>query len=131
MKLSELPTVTSSRDIQDLALAYWKDLDYSESFVVFLLNNSNRVLGARTIATGGITSVLVDVRILFSIALKGLATQIICVHNHPSGSLTPSDGDIQITKKIRDMGIVHKIRLLDHLILTSNGYYSFADNGGI
>jgi DNA repair protein RadC len=88
----------------DYALAYWKDIDYCESFCVMLLNRSNKVLGIRKISEGGIAGTVVDVRLIFSTALKGMATSIICLHNHPSGNLTPSDADLSITRKIRDGG---------------------------
>ncbi len=125
----DLPEVSVSKAAFDYALAFWKDIDYCESFCVMLLNRGNKVLGIRKISEGGIAGTLVDVRILFSIALTGLACSIICLHNHPSGNLTPSDADVRLTRKIREAGTILDIKLVDHLIITPDGYYSMADNG--
>jgi DNA repair protein RadC len=128
---SQLPIVSSSREAYDHALDYCKDIEYIEGFHVMLFNRSNRLLGIRKIATGGIHTVLVDIRLIFSIALKGLATHIICFHNHPSGNITPSDADQQITRKIKEAGTILEIKLTDHLIITADRFYSFADEGYI
>lgn len=104
------------------------ELEMTETFAVLFLNNAGKVIGWKRIASGGITSCVVDVRILFSSALKCLATQIIVCHNHPSGSLKPSEEDKKITDKIKEGGKLLDIKLLDHVIITAdNGYYSFAD----
>lgn len=127
----DLPQVSSSSAAYDYALAFWKDIDYCESFCIMLLNRSNKVLGIRKISDGGINGTVVDVRLIFSTALKGMATSIICLHNHPSGNLLPSDADMKITRKIRDGGNILDVKLLDHLIITPDGYYSMADNGNM
>ena len=81
------------------------------------------------ISSGGITGTLVDVRIVFKKALEKGATAVILCHNHPSGALKPSNSDIQLTEKLRDAGKILDIRVLDHLIVTESGYFSFADEG--
>lgn len=106
------------------------EIEMTETFAVLFLNNAGKVIGWKKIANGGITSCVVDVRILFSSALKCLATQIIVCHNHPSGTLKPSEEDKKITAKIKEGGKLLDIKLLDHVIITPyNGYYSFADEG--
>ena len=97
------------------------------------LNRSNRVLGVFPASAGGITSTVVDVRILLSIALTTLSTSVILAHNHPSGSLKPSQNDIDITFKIKEAAKFLDIAVLDHIILNGieNQYYSFADEGMI
>lgn len=106
------------------------DIEITETFAVIFLNNAGKIIGWKKIANGGITSCVVDVRILFSSALKCLATQIIVSHNHPGGTRMPSEEDKRITAKIKEGAKLLDIRLLDHIILTPyNGYYSFADEG--
>lgn len=104
-------------------------IEVREQFFVLYLNNSNKILGYHKHSVGGIKGSLVDLRILFSVALKSLATSIIIAHNHPSGTLKPSTSDIQITNKIRKAGELFDIQLLDHIILTKDNYYSFAEEG--
>lgn len=100
-----------------------------EHFFLLCLDNRNRVKSFAHISTGGITSTVVDVRVLFKHAVDNMATAIILVHNHPSGKLKASKQDIDITEKIKQAGKLLDIRLLDHLILTEQTYFSFADNG--
>ncbi len=101
-----------------------------ESFYLLCLNRANAVLGASLISKGGTSGTVVDIKIIFATALKAGASNIIVAHNHPSGSLSPSQADIDITKKIKQAGEIMQIPLLDHIILTyDNGYYSFADEG--
>lgn len=100
-----------------------------EEVKILLLNRSNKVLGIYSLAKGGITSCVVDIRIILSIALKTLATGIILVHNHPSGNLKPSQDDLNVTKKLKESCKLLEITLLDHLIMTKDNYFSFADEG--
>lgn len=104
-------------------------IEYKEYFYILLLNNNNDVLYYSIISEGNITESLVDVRIIMQAALLVNATQIILCHNHPSGNLIPSIQDRQITDKIIQAGNIMNIRVLDHIILTVNDYYSFNDNG--
>lgn len=98
-----------------------------EEFWVLLLNNSNKVVYKLQLSKGGLTQTIVDVRLIFKTVLEHLATAIILVHNHPSGQLNPSIADKDITQKIKQAGSTLDIQLLDHLIVTQTGYFSFAD----
>jgi DNA repair protein RadC len=100
-----------------------------EEFWVLYLNNSNKVVYKAQISKGGMAATVVDVRIVFKFALEHNAISIILVHNHPSGKLAASDPDIQITKKIKLAGQQLEVHVLDHIILTDKGYYSFNDQG--
>ena len=100
-------------------------------FVVIYLNRANRLLGSYQLSIGGITGTIADVRLILSVALKTLATGLILAHNHPSGNLKPSEADKQITNKIRQAAKLLDIELIDHIIISSEGYYSFMDEGVI
>ena len=102
-------------------------LNYSEEFVLLLLNHVNRVLGWIKISAGGLAGTVADVRIIFACAIQTGATRIIIAHNHPSGNLKPSQQDIDLTKKIKEGGQLLEIQLLDHVILTDGSFFSFAD----
>ena len=122
--------ISSSKDINQYARMFWgTDIEILESFFIVMLNNSNNTIGFVKISQGGITGTLVDVRILAKYALDSLATAIILVHNHPSGTLKPSQADRDITNKIKNgLGLLD-IKVLDHLIIIpdNDAYYSFAD----
>jgi DNA repair protein RadC len=93
------------------------------------LNQANHILGLYHASTGGITGTIADIRIILSVALKILATSFVVAHNHPSGSLTPSRVDEELTKKLKESAKTMDIKLLDHLIISPQGtYYSFGDN---
>ena len=100
-----------------------------EAFVVLYLNNSNRTLGISVISIGGITGTLVDIRLVLRDALLSMATGLILCHNHPSSTLQPSHADKNITNKIKEASQLMDIKLLDHLIITKDSYFSFADDG--
>ena len=102
---------------------------YKEYFKVLLLNNNNDILGHAVISEGGITATCADIRIIFQDALLANATAIIISHNHPSGSIKPSTDDTNLTNRIKRAGDVMNIKLLDHIILTEDGYCSFRDEG--
>jgi len=126
------PQLTSSQKVADLLHTLWNEdtIALQESFKVLLLNNANCPKGIYQLSTGGITGTLVDLRILFAVVLKTLSVGIILAHNHPSGTLKPSEADKALTTKIRKAAELFDIRVLDHLILVPGGtYYSFADNG--
>ena len=108
---------------------YFDDIAIYESFFMILLNNSNNTVGFVKISQGGITGTLVDVRLIAKYAIEGLATTVILVHNHPSGSLRPSLGDKQVTAKVTKALKLFDIKVLDHLILTEEAYFSFQDEG--
>ncbi|MCX2839060.1 JAB domain-containing protein [Salinimicrobium sp. MT39] len=132
MRIKESPKISSSNDAFEKFYCQWNlnHIAMQECFKLMLLNNGNRVKGIVEISTGGITATLVDLRILFAVALKSLATAIIVAHNHPSGTLLPSQDDKTLTRKIKEAGLLLDIKLLDHLIITPEGkYFSFADEG--
>ena len=124
-------SIKNSKKSFELILNEWEleTLQMQEEVKIILLNRSNKVLGIYSLAKGGLTSCIVDVRIILSIALKTLATGIILFHNHPSGNLKPSKADLDITKKLKNFCDLLDISLLDHLIITKDNYFSFADEG--
>ncbi|TMM58433.1 DNA repair protein [Maribacter algarum] len=131
-KEDDVLKISSSYDANRILFNSWdhENIELFETFKIVLLSNDNVVKGISTLSTGGLTGTLVDIRILFSIALKTLSTGIILAHNHPSGKLKPSDSDIRLTQKISKAGDLLDIKVLDHLIICPNNeYFSFADNG--
>lgn len=104
-------------------------LEYKEYFKLVLLNGANKVLGITTISEGGMDGTVVDVRLIMQTALLAHSSSIILAHNHPSGQLKPSPQDDRITKKIKDAAKLMDIKLYDHLIVTRDYYYSYADEG--
>ncbi len=118
--------VKSSEDAYSIIAPLLGDLNVEEFHVIYL-NNGNKVLKTVRIAQGGITATVVDARLIFKIAFEIYATAIILVHNHPSGQLTPSRADKDLTTRIAEFGKMIEINILDHLIVTSNNYFSFAD----
>ena len=96
---------------------------------MLFLNNSNKVIYKTQISKGGITGTVVDARLIYKTALEIYATGLVLCHNHPSGRLSPSDADRQITRKLKLAGEHLEILVVDHLIITEKGYYSFADEG--
>ena len=124
----ELKKITSSKSIFELMQPIIGELPHEEFWIVFL-NNSNKVLSKSQLSKGGITGTLVDVRLVFKMALEMGAVSIILSHNHPSGTLQPSEADKQITRKLKLAGESLDIKILDHLIVTETHYYSFADEG--
>lgn len=124
-----LNPITQSKDVYDLIIREWDDniLEMIEEVKVIFLNRTNKQIGIYNLAKGGITGCVVDIRIILSIALKTLATGVILVHNHPSGNLKPSTEDKKITNELRKACEIMNITLLDHLIVTRKGFFSFAD----
>jgi len=124
----ELTKITSSKIIFEIMQPIIGELPHEEFWVLYL-NNANKVIAKNQLSKGGMTGTVVDVRIIFKSALESGAVGILLCHNHPSGNLKPSEADIEITKKIKTAGKSLDINVLDHLIITQNGYYSFADEG--
>lgn len=126
-------TICGAKDIHQLLINRVFDADtigYKETFKVLLLNNSNKIIGYTTISDGGLTSTIVDVRIIIQTALVCNATSIIITHNHPSGNPHPSGQDDSHTKKIKAGCELMDIRLLDHIIVTPYGsFYSYCNEG--
>jgi DNA repair protein RadC len=120
--------IASSSDIIELLRPYYYNLDVEYFYCVFL-NRANKVLAIELISQGGMTATVVDQRVIFRKALLNKATSIILSHNHPSGNNQPSEQDIQLTKNIKKSGDILDIRILDHVIISGNLHYSFADQG--
>lgn len=125
---SELVKITSSKLVFEIMQPIIGELIHEEFWVLFL-NNSNKVLSKTQLSKGGITGTIVDVRLVFKLALEMGATSLILCHNHPSGNLQPSEADKQITQKIKLAGESLDVKILDHLIITESKYYSFVDEG--
>lgn len=130
-KVSERPRVTCSKDIYEILFNNWdlNKLEYVEQFKILLLNRGNKVIGIYEVSTGGMAGTIADPKVIFSAALKCTAASIVLTHNHPSGNLKPSQADINLTRKIKAGGELLDIAVLDHLIITAEGYFSFADEG--
>jgi DNA repair protein RadC len=130
-KMSERPQISSSSDAYQILKHYWDDnkIDLLEEFKVLLLNRGNRVLQIAPISQGGITGTVADLRIILALALKLAACSVVLAHNHPSTSLRPSNADEELTQKIKYAAQFHDIKVLDHIIMSSEGYLSFADEG--
>ena len=126
---SSTTIITNSKDAYDILRVLFSPdtISLQEQFVVLYLNRANRVIGSYQLSKGGITGTIADVRLILSVALKTLATGLILAHNHPSGNLVPSEADKQITSKIKQAADLLDIKLLDHIILSFKGYYSFVD----
>ena len=124
----ELTKITSSKMIFEIMQPIIGELPHEEFWIVYL-NNSNKIISKSQLSKGGITGTLVDVRLVFKMALEMGATGLILCHNHPSGTLIPSDADKQITRKLKLAGESLEIKVLDHLIVTEANYFSFVDEG--
>ena len=119
--------LTSSQKVFEYLHEHFMDLPHEE-FWFLSLNRSNKVIAKHCISKGGLSNTIVDVRLIMKNAINDLASSIILAHNHPSGNLDPSDADKQITEKIKSATKLFDVTLLDHLIITDDNYYSFADN---
>jgi len=120
--------VSASRDIADFLQHRLRDYHY-EVFGVVYLNGSNKIIRWEILSKGGITGTVADPRLIMKKALEEEATALILVHNHPSGNLKPSRADEDLTRKIKSAAALFDIRVLDHLIVSQEGYFSFADEG--
>lgn len=125
------PKITTSKDAYEILIRTWDmdTIELQEQFRVMLLNRGSKAFGIYSLSQGGITGTIVDVRLLFGIALKTASTAIIVAHNHPSGNIYPSVNDKQVTDEIASIGKLLNIKLIDHLIVTTTQYYSFSDEG--
>ncbi|MDP4184485.1 MAG: DNA repair protein RadC [Bacteroidota bacterium] len=126
--LSEKQKITSSRDVAEIFQSQLGDLAYEEFWVLFL-DRANKIIQQQKISQGGISGTITDVRIILKKGVEILASSLILIHNHPSGNCTPSDADCKITNKIKEAGQILDIPVLDHIIVGSQTYYSFADEG--
>jgi DNA repair protein RadC len=124
----EKPTIRTSSDIATYLQAIIKDYSY-EVFAVLFLNQANKINHFEIISKGGITGTVADPRVILKRALEEDATSIILCHNHPSGNLRPSKSDELVTKNIKEAAKYIDIKVLDHIIVSEEGYFSFADEG--
>lgn len=130
VKASDRPKISGSRDVDQILRPVFNDImEHREAMYALYLNRANKVLGSFQVGVGGVSGVAADPKIIFQGALKANASGVILAHNHPSGNRTPSQADIELTKKVKQGGVVLEITLLDHLIMLPEGYYSFADEG--
>ena len=120
--------IITSKDVFEIMKPSMLDLPHEE-FWLLMLNRANSVIKRELISRGGVAGTVVDTKIIFKTAVMNYASSIIICHNHPSGNLKPSEADLKITKNIKEAGKIMEIPLLDHLIITENGFYSFADEG--
>ena len=130
-KFKNIYKVISSEDAYKYLLPTYREgtICYKEYFKVLFLNQANQVLGYTLISEGGITETSVDVRVILQAALLTNSVALVLAHNHPSGNLKPSRQDMEITKQVKNAAQLMRITVLDHLILTDAGYYSFSDEG--
>ena len=129
-RFADMPKVNSSKDAEGIFRSIWSHrIDYVEEFYILLLNRSNKVIGWSKVSMGGPSGTVSDPKVIFQTALKANASHIVLGHNHPSGALEPSQADISLTQKMKNAGSLLDLPILDHLILSSESYYSFADDG--
>jgi len=130
VKASQRPIVESSKDAASILFQYWNldKIELLEEFKSMYLNQRGKVLAISDNFSGGISGGVADVRLIFAIALKLNAVSLVICHNHPSGDPKPSDADMMLTGKIMRCGRCLDYKLLDHIILTKESYFSFADN---
>ncbi|WP_026976983.1 RadC family protein [Flavobacterium tegetincola] len=124
----ELKKITSSKAAFDIIYPFIGELPHEEFWILYL-NNSNKVIYKSQLSKGGITGTVVDIRLVFKMAFEQNAVNLILCHNHPSGILQASEADKQITRKLKEAGKMLDVNVIDHLIVTQNGYLSFADDG--
>ena len=131
VKVAERRKVVSAREAEEVFREIWTKgtMELREEMYVLFLNRGNFLLGWCQTSQGGLSGTVCYPRMIFSVALKSLAVSLILCHNHPSGNLQPSAADIQLTKNLVEGGKFLEISVLDHLILTAEGFYSFADEG--
>ncbi len=131
VKASERPKINTVKECYKLLKELWNEdtIEMQEEFKVMLLNRANKVIGVYEASSGGLTGTVADPRLILAVAIKSLAVSIILSHNHPSGNLKPSRADEELTQKIKVAASYHDIKVIDHIIITSEGYYSFADEG--
>jgi len=125
---NKAPKVESSQTAFEQLYPYLADLDH-EQFYTILLNRANKVIDVIKVSQGGVSGTVADAKLIFRSAVEKLASGIILAHNHPSGNLKPSQADIALTRKIKEAGAMLDISVLDHIIIASNDYFSFSDQG--
>ena len=131
VKSTDRLKISGSKDAEEIFRPIFQDLiEHREAMYCLYLNRANKVLGYFLVGLGGVSGVVADPKLIFQTALKANASGIILAHNHPSGNATPSQADIDLTKKVKEGARLLEMSLLDHVILLpDNGYFSFADEG--
>jgi len=130
---SELKKINKSQDAADVLRLLFDPgkIEWTEEFIMVCLGQSNKVIGYYKVSSGGMTVAIADTRVICTVALQTCAVNVIVAHNHPSGNTTPSKADEAVTDRLKKALALLEIRLLDHVIITPDSYYSFADNGEI
>lgn len=133
VKATDRTKIVTSKDAYELLKSTYQDgtIEHKEFFKILLLDQSHKVLGYNVVSEGGINYTVVDVRIILQMAILCNASCIILAHNHPSGNLKPSTDDMKLTENIVNAAKLMNMRISDHIILSEEGYYSFADEGTI
>jgi len=126
--VGKVSNVQSAVDYCKSIAEFENRMEYQEVFAAVYIDTGNNILCHQIIGIGAISAAMADIRIIISTALKTLATKIIFCHNHPSGNLKPSNADIKLTKEIKNAALFFNIEVIDHIILTKESYYSFADD---
>lgn len=131
VKVKDALVISNSELSNQLFREVWdsSQLTLRESFKAVFLNTSNRAVNFYSLSDGGVSGTVVDTRLLLQAAILSNASSIIICHNHPSGNLNPSEADRKVTKKVKEAALLFDIMLLDHIILTEDDYFSFADSG--
>jgi len=131
VKASQRPQLKSVADVHEFLMQNWDQnrIELVEQFKVIFLNRSYRVLGIYDLSTGGVTGTVADPKLIFTAALKLNASILIIAHNHPSGNQQPSETDKKITQKIKEGAALLDMQLIDHMIVTTEDYFSFANEG--
>jgi len=124
----EMDKITGSSDVAQYLRPLIGDIPHEEFWALFL-NRQNKVIDKQRLSQGGMTGTVIDVRLVLKMAIEKRATSLIFAHNHPSGNLEASNADRKITQQLKEAGQIMDIPLLDHLIITQGGYFSFADEG--
>jgi DNA repair protein RadC len=124
----EQPSIKNSKIAYECFYAYLSDLNH-EQFWIMLLNNANKIIKLKQIGVGGMTGTTADPKKIFKCALENNAASVMLCHNHPSGNTTPSNADKQITNNLIKAGQFLEIKILDHIIIGNDNYFSFADEG--
>ena len=130
-QIQKTKVTTSENASNVIRQFYFDDINIYESFFILLLNRANNTTGFAKISQGGTAGTVVDIKIIAKYAVDSLSPNVIICHNHPSGNKQPSDADLNITRKIKDALLLLDIKLIDHIIITENDFYSFADNGDL
>ena len=130
-EIQKTKVTTSENASNVIRQFYFDDINIYESFFILLLNRANNTTGFAKISQGGTAGTVVDIKIIAKYAVDSLSPNVIICHNHPSGNKQPSDADLNITRKIKDALLLLDVKLFDHIIITENDFYSFADNGNL